>query len=128
MGQRSGRVLLPGQNGAGAPQIDAAEALAVLLQNSQWPQVSEWVTLTPAKFGVDVEPSGMREIWMQPLGSSRGYRFPLDAALCRVLIAKLKLDEPGTVPESDEVAAAQAPAPFEALPTDDPPQPPTMGQ
>lgn len=131
MGQGKGRVVMPGANG-GLPgqRIDVGEALQALAQLAQWPQVSEWVTLTPARFGVDVELSGMREIWMVPMGSTRGYRFPLDPALCRVLIAKLQLDEPSSVPESDEAAAAQQPAPFTPLPSDDddPPTPPTMGQ
>lgn len=129
MGQGRGRVLLPGQNGGMPGQVvDVGQVLMAIVENLEWPTVSEWVVLQESRIRVIKLADGTRIMEILTQGCRRGYRIPLNGINAAVIARELGSGE-ALMPESDEVAAAQAPAPFEALPTDDdPPQPPTMGQ
>lgn len=100
--------------------------LSALVEQAEWPVVSEWLVLKEIKFGVQKLPDGTRVLEILRQGSRRGYRIPIQP-INAALIARELGSGLAVVPESDEVASAAQPQ-AEQPAGDEPPAPPTMGQ
>lgn len=121
MGQQ-GRVVMPNGLGGVMPQPTTEQLLGAILEQAEWPNVSEWLVLQECRLSVLKTTEGARILQVWTAGQRRGYRIPLDPINAAVISRELGSGL-AVAPESDEVAdAASPPAPEE------PPTPPTMGQ
>lgn len=119
MGQ--GRVVVPNGLGGAMRPPTTEELLHAVLEQSEWPNVSEWLVLQECRLSVLKTTEGARILQVWTAGNRRGYRIPMDPINAAVIARELGSGL-AVVPESDEVADASSPTPPA------PEAPPTMGQ